>query len=82
MKYKVWVEIEQLDDNGDAVPGWLTSSELGILPDSLGTFDTAEEAIKQQAEVAEAYGIDPENSDAVRNVLSNNNLSQTTEDDA
>ena len=40
MKYKVWVEIEELTDEGDHV------DDIGpvCLPDCLGTFDTLKDA--------------------------------------
>jgi len=61
--YKVWVEIEELGDDGEP-----TKNDLGILPDSLGTFDRLEDAVGQVAQVVEAFGIDPENSDSVKGI--------------
>lgn len=59
--YKVWIEIEELDAKGDP-----TGNEVGILPDSLGSFASLKRATAKVAEVVAAHGIDPENSDSVK----------------
>ena len=63
--YKVWVEIEVLDDKGDHVH---SGGDIGILPDPLGEFTgkgAKQAAINRQAEVAAAFCTDP-CSDAVK----------------
>lgn len=56
--YKVWVEIEELDAKGDP-----TGKDLGILPDSLGSFGTLKKATAKVAEVVNGHGIDHGNPD-------------------
>ena len=63
--YKVWVEIEILQD-GDPVGNG--SDDLGILPDSAGEFRTARQAIARQAEIAKAFSSFADTSDAVKAV--------------
>lgn len=48
MTFKVWIEIEELDEDGEHVAD---GGLLGVLPDPLGTFDTLEEARACQREV-------------------------------
>ena len=59
--YKVWIEIEELDAKGDP-----TGNDLGILPDSLGSFTGLKKAMAKVAEVVNEHGIDPERSDSVK----------------
>lgn len=59
--YKVWIEIEELDAKGDP-----TGNDLGILPDSLGSFPSLRKAKSKLAEIVNEHGIDPENSDSVK----------------
>lgn len=58
MKYKVWVQIEQFEDEDD------DPVSAPTLPDCIGEFDTLKEAERRQWEITYLYGIDPENSDA------------------
>jgi Zn ribbon nucleic-acid-binding protein len=57
--YKVWVEVEELDEKGDT-----TGDSPPLLPDCVGKFKTIPEAAARQLEIATAFGIDPEHSDA------------------
>jgi hypothetical protein len=59
--YKVWIEIEELDAKGNP-----TGNDVGILPDSLGSFPSLRKATAKVAEVVKEHGIDPENSDSVK----------------
>lgn len=53
MAFKVWVEIERVDDEtGDQVAD---AGQLGVLPDPLGIFATLEEAMQMQIEVMRAF---------------------------
>tara|TARA_Y100000310_G_C20638552_1_gene792563 strand:+ start:171 stop:431 length:261 start_codon:yes stop_codon:yes gene_type:complete len=79
MKFKVWVEIEPLTDEGDSING-MNGGDLGILPDSIGSFDTLQGAIRAQSQVTTAFGLDPENSDAVGCVRDGNFPPEPLED--
>ncbi|MEI7560600.1 MAG: hypothetical protein WCJ63_08405 [Actinomycetes bacterium] len=59
--YKVWIEIEELDAKGNP-----TGNDVGILPDSLGTFPSLKQATAKVAKIVKEHGIDPENSDSVK----------------
>lgn len=59
--YKVWIEVEELDSKGDP-----TGRDLGILPDSLGSFASLKKATAKVAEVVGAHGVDPRNPDGVK----------------
>jgi hypothetical protein len=63
--YKIWIEIEELDENGETKDG----GEIGILPDCVGYLtgkDAKRDALARMADIVRAHGIDPEDSDAVR----------------
>ena len=60
--YKVWIEIEGVDGKGDSI-------DVGVLPDCVGDFKgkgARKEAFGRIADIVNQYGVDPENSDAVR----------------
>lgn len=66
--YKVWIEIEEDDGKGNYRHG----GDIGILPDSVGFFEgkgAKAEALARIAEIVHQYGLDPENSDAVKAAL-------------
>ena len=49
--YRVWVEIEELDGNGEP-----TGNDLGVSPDPLGSFTTLKGAKCKMGEIATAFG--------------------------
>lgn len=62
--YKLWLEIEELED-GDP-----TGNDLGMLPDSLGEFKgrgALRQAIKHAATIADVFATYPDSSDFVAN---------------
>jgi hypothetical protein len=64
-RYKVWIEIEELDDKKEPVSG----GNIGILPDCIGYFEgknAKRDALTHMASIIKAHGIDPENSDTVK----------------
>lgn len=64
--FKVWVEVEELDDFGDPVNPY----DPAVLPDPIGEYDNLEDAIIRQAIVCRAFGSIStiETSDAVKHL--------------
>lgn len=52
-RYKVWVQIEELTDEGEP-----TGNDLPVLPDAIGIFDDIHSAMKKVARVVHAFGTD------------------------
>ena len=63
--YKVWIEVEESDGKSEPRSG----GDIGVLPDCIGVFSgkgAKANALAHIAAIVEAHGIDPENSDSVR----------------
>lgn len=60
-KFKVWIEIEVQDEEGEPVG---EGADHGVLPDSLGQFDTLDEARARIWEIVKDFCPDAENSDS------------------
>lgn len=52
MRYKVWVEIEEVDEDGEHVRG---GAELGVLPDCIGDCESLVKAISRQRDAVANY---------------------------